>query len=267
MIFAIRNKEKAAKVLNEMKEKETLSGTATFLNLQLDDLTSVKPCVSEFLALNLPLNCLICNAGIMAPPKYVESKQGMESQFATNIMSHFLLSHLLLPKLKETAATRGEARIVMLGSLAGEACWNVDLEKAVPSAADFYSDIGDYTTTKCIDMIHARSMQRQCTKDKVYVCALHPGIINSGLGKDNPGLTAAFYGSKTLQHCHKDIPQGAATTMYCALSPQIPEEVSKGEWWFYNCKPQKSVGFAGKCDKEFQDKLEAKCWKLVQPYA
>lgn len=267
VIFAIRNKEKAAKVLNELKEKETLTGTATFLNLQLDDLTSVKPCVSEFLKLNLPLNCLICNAGIMAPPKYAESKQGMESQFATNIMSHFLLSHLLLPKLKETAATQGEARIVMLGSLAGECCWNVDLEKAVPSAADFYSDFGDYTTTKCIDMIHARSMQRQCTKDKVYVCALHPGIINSGLGKDNPGLTAAFYSSKTLQHCHKDIPQGAATTMYCALSPQIPEEVSKGEWWFYNCKPQKSIGFAGKCDKDFQDKLEAKCWKLVQPYA
>mmetsp|Transcript_61612 Transcript_61612/g.115207 ORF Transcript_61612/g.115207 Transcript_61612/m.115207 type:complete len:373 (-) Transcript_61612:228-1346(-) len=269
VIFAIRNKEKAAKVLADMKAKEALTGKATFITLQLDDLATVKPCVQEFLALNLPLHCLICNAGIMAPPKFAASKQGLESQFAINNMSHFLLSHLLMPKLKETAKSgdAGDARIVILGSLAGEACWNIDLEKAVPSSADFYSDIGDYTSTKCMDMVHARTLQRECTKDRVYVCAVHPGIINSGLGKDNPGLTAAFYAGVSLRHTHKDVAQGAATTMYCAISPQIPEQVAKGEWWFYNCQPQKSIGFAGKCDVEFQDKLEKKCWEIAKPYA
>ena len=235
VVFAMRNKEKAAKVLAEMQAKETLTGKATFIKIELDDLSTVKPFVKEFLAMNLPLHCLINNAGIMAPPEYRASKQGLESQFAVNNLSHYLLTHLLLPKLKETAKASGEARIIYLGSLAGEACWNVDVEKAVPSGPDFYSDIGDYTSTKCIDMIHAKSLHESCVKDKVYVCAVHPGIINSGLGRDNPGLTAAFYYGSSLAHTHKSIPQGAATTMYCTVSPKIPKQAQEGAWWFYNC--------------------------------
>mmetsp|Transcript_49123 Transcript_49123/g.116987 ORF Transcript_49123/g.116987 Transcript_49123/m.116987 type:complete len:371 (+) Transcript_49123:82-1194(+) len=267
VVFAIRNKEKAAKVLADMQAKETLTGQATFITLQLDDLATIKPCVQEFLALNLPLHCLINNAGIMSPPAFVPSKQGLESQFAINNLSHLLLTHLLMPKLQETAGSAGEARVVYLGSLMGDACWNIDLEKAVPSAPDSYSDVGDYTSTKCLDMVHARSLQRRYTKDKVFVCAVHPGVINSGLGKDNPGMTAAFYAGSTFRHCHKTVPEGASTTMYCALSPKVPEQVISGEWFFYNCKPQQSVGFAAKASAEFQDQLEEKCWALAKQYA
>ncbi|CAE7944595.1 TIC32B, partial [Symbiodinium sp. KB8] len=265
VVFAMRNKEKAAKVVAEMQAKETLTGKATFINIQLDDLSTVKPFVQEFLAMNLPLHCLINNAGIMAPPVYRASKQGLESQFAINNMSHYLLTHLLLPKLKETAQTSGEARVVYLGSLAGEACWNIDLDTSVPSGPEFYSDIGDYTSTKCIDMIHARHLHDKHTKDKIFVCAVHPGIINSGLGKDNPGLTAAFYAGSSLKHTHKSQAEGAATTMYCALSPEVPKKsVTEGAWWYYNCQPQRCIGFASKATPEFQEKLEAKCWDLAK---
>ena len=83
----------------------------------------------------------------------------------------------------------------------------------MPSGPEFYSDIGDYTSTKCIDMIHARHLHDKYTKDKIFVCAVHPGFINSGLGKDNPGLTAALYAGSSLKHTHKSPAEGAAPTM------------------------------------------------------
>jgi NAD(P)-dependent dehydrogenase (short-subunit alcohol dehydrogenase family) len=78
------------------------SGKATILNMELSDLTTVKPFVPSFLDLKLPLHYLICNSNIMAPTEWLPSKKNFELQFATNKLSHFPLPELLLPKLHET---------------------------------------------------------------------------------------------------------------------------------------------------------------------
>ncbi|XP_042384985.1 short-chain dehydrogenase TIC 32 A, chloroplastic-like isoform X2 [Zingiber officinale] len=68
--------------------------------------------------MNLPLNILINNAGVMYCP-FKLSKDGVEMQFATNHLGHFLLTNLLLEKLKTTAEKTGiESRIVNLSSVA-----------------------------------------------------------------------------------------------------------------------------------------------------
>ncbi|CAK9101729.1 unnamed protein product [Durusdinium trenchii] len=159
VIWAVRSPDKAASVLNQLEKKEKLTGKATILKIELSDLSSVKPFVESFLALNLPLHYLICNAGIMSPTEWLPSKQGFELQFATNNLSHFLLTELLMPKLKETAKT-GEVRVVILSSLAG--------------------------------------------------------------------LTSLLYNGMTMAMFRKPVTKGAATTMYCTVSPDVTEHSQKG---------------------------------------
>jgi WW domain-containing oxidoreductase len=113
VVWAVRNVKKAKKCLEDLKVKEgEMSGKVTVLEVDISDLTTVKPFVKSFLALRLPLHMLILNAGIMAPTQWEPSKQGFESMFATNNLGHFLMSELLVPKMEETAKT-AEVRIVV----------------------------------------------------------------------------------------------------------------------------------------------------------
>lgn len=188
VIWAVRSPEKADSVLRKLEEQEgKLEGKATILKIELSDLTSIKPFVESFLALNLPLHYLICNAGIMSPPAWAPSEQGFESMFATNNLSHFLLTELLMPKLKETASA-GEVRVVILSSLAGGSCRNIDPAK-LPCPKEEYDEMAEYSVSKAVDCLHARHIQKHLGKFNIVGCAVHPGIIETGLGAGNVGIT------------------------------------------------------------------------------
>merc|ERR1712039_181739 len=129
VVWAVRSPEKAAAVLKTLEEREgQLSGKATILKVELSDLATVKPFVEAFKALKLPLHYLICNAGIMAPTEWKASAQGYEQMFATNNLSHFLLTELLMPTMKQTAK-KDHVLIVVLSSIAGAACRSIDPAK------------------------------------------------------------------------------------------------------------------------------------------
>ncbi|TXG71005.1 hypothetical protein EZV62_005940 [Acer yangbiense] len=82
------------------------------MELDLSYMAYVRKFVSDFIARGLPLNILINNAGIMAPP-FTLSKDNIELQFATSHIGHFLLTNLLLDTMKRTAKESGrEGRIV-----------------------------------------------------------------------------------------------------------------------------------------------------------
>lgn len=49
---------------------------------------------------------------------YVESRDGFESQFSTNYLGHFMLTHLLLPELKKAGTAKSQARVVNVSSCA-----------------------------------------------------------------------------------------------------------------------------------------------------
>jgi len=243
VIWAVRNPEKAKKALTDLEAKEgkRLTGKVTILKVDISDLTTVKPFVNEFLKLNLPLHYLILNAGIMAPVEWEPSKQGYESMFATNNLGHFLMTELLLPKIEETAKKADEARIVILSSAAASMCNGMDLKKC-PVPKDEYHELGDYCVTKAVDAFHARYLQKKYHGRNIYVTAVHPGIIETGLLAHNPGYGLLFYQSLTFAPFRKGIPAGAATTMYCSVSPDIPKQVKDGYFFYYNCGPQQSIG-------------------------
>ncbi|KAK6140167.1 hypothetical protein DH2020_026165 [Rehmannia glutinosa] len=117
VVIAARNMDAA----NEAKQfilKDNKNARIDVLKLDLASVKSIKAFADSFIALNLPLNILINNAGIMFCP-YQLSEDGIEIQFATNHLGHFYLTNLLLDKMKETAKSTGiEGRIVNLSSIA-----------------------------------------------------------------------------------------------------------------------------------------------------
>mmetsp|Transcript_36502 Transcript_36502/g.119270 ORF Transcript_36502/g.119270 Transcript_36502/m.119270 type:complete len:204 (-) Transcript_36502:346-957(-) len=123
----------------------------------------------------------------MAPPQWEPSKQGYESMFATNNLAHFLVSELLLPKIEETAKTATEARIVILSSAACTMCTSIDLSMC-PVPKEEYHELGTYAVTKAIDAFHARYLQEKYRGANIYACAVHPGVIETGLLAKNEGM-------------------------------------------------------------------------------
>jgi WW domain-containing oxidoreductase len=267
VIWAVRNVKKAQQALDELVAKEgEMTGKATILQVDISDLTTVKPFVTEFFKLKLPLHILILNAGIMAPLQWEPSKQGYESMFATNNLGHFLMSELLLPKLEDTAKQSQDVRIVILSSAAGAMCNNIDLTRC-PSSKEEYDEAGDYMVSKAIDAFHARALQQKYKGMNIYATAVHPGLIETGLGGDNVGITTLYYKSMTFAPLRKNIPQGSATTMYCAVSPDVIKHVNDGKFFYYNCGPQKCTGISapGVADHliEGTEKLQL---EMVKPF-
>lgn len=271
VVFAVRNPEKAEGLLRGLRAKEDLCGPATILRVDLDDLSTVQPFVQKFLALGLPLNYLVNNAGVMTPEVFRGSKQGFETQFATNHLAHFLLTELLMPKLRETRrqgdGDAADVRIITLSSVGSTLCRNFDMDLSLPPASEMYNGTAEYGMSKALNLFHSRELQRRCAEEGILCCAVHPGVIETGLTREGNVDSTMLYDFFLFRLMHKDVPQGTATQMYCTLSAQVPAEIDRGSCFWYNSGPQKAVGLAA---PGVRDDLCGKLWELsealVEPY-
>ena len=114
VILACRDTQKANQAANEIRKK---SGNGNVLVEQLDlaSLESVRNFSAKINRQEERIDILINNAGIMACPKW-KTKDGFEMQFGVNHIGHFLLTNLLLDKIKSS----GPSRIVNVSSRAHE---------------------------------------------------------------------------------------------------------------------------------------------------
>jgi NAD(P)-dependent dehydrogenase (short-subunit alcohol dehydrogenase family) len=113
--MACRDKSRAEIAIEDIKSVTGLD-SYEFMELDLMDLQSVKNFTIKFLSKHQRLDVLVNNAGIMALPKRATTKQGLEAQFGTNHIGHFLLTTLLLDLMKKSK----QARIINVSSLAHE---------------------------------------------------------------------------------------------------------------------------------------------------
>ncbi|CAL2267992.1 unnamed protein product [Prunus armeniaca] len=160
VIIAARNIE-AAKEAKQLILKDNRSARVDVLTLDLCSIKSVGAFVDSFNALGLPLNLLINNAGVMFCPHQL-SEDGIELQFATNHLGHFLLTNLLLEKMKNTARTTGvEGRIVNLSSIAHVHTYKdgIDFDKINDRIS--YNDKRAYGQSKLANILHANELSRR----------------------------------------------------------------------------------------------------------
>ncbi|CAL9172882.1 unnamed protein product [Musa hybrid cultivar] len=222
VVMAVRNLSSGATVKDSIL-KEIPAAEVDAMELDLTSMASVRKFASEFNSLNLPLNILINNAGVMATP-FSLSQDGIELQFATNHVGHFLLTYLLLDNMKNASRTsRIEGRIVNVSSEGHRFAYSEGIRFDKINDQSGYNSIGAYGQSKLANILHANELAKCFKEEKVEIIAnsLHPGSIITNLLRYHSfiDVIARTLGKLVL----KNVQQGAATTCYVALHPQVKE--------------------------------------------
>lgn len=211
---------------------------------ELSEPGSVRKCVSDVIAQGKSLDGLIANAGIMAIPK-LTVKHGLELQFLTNHVGHFLLITELLPLLAP------EGRVVVLSSSAHNMAPSEGIAFDNLDGAQGYSPWKAYGQSKLANLLFAKELAKRLPSKKQTANAVHPGVINTGLQRSMGSFLAG-----TMQVMSplfmKSIPEGAATETFAATHPSVG--ATNGEF-FADCN-------VAKCSKLASDSaLASKLWE------
>ncbi|HEY5681778.1 MAG TPA: SDR family NAD(P)-dependent oxidoreductase [Pseudomonadales bacterium] len=189
--------------------------------LELADLASVRAFAAGYLADHDKLDLLINNAGVMACP-LTRTPAGWEMQFATNHVGHFLLTCLLAPALKAAAPSR----VVNLSS-AGHHMSAVDLDDPFFNDRE-YDKWVSYGQSKTANILFSVGLEKRLAGAGVHAYAVHPGGIMTELGRHltDEDIAAMMERNnisdpEAFQAGFKTVPQGAATSVWAATSPEL----------------------------------------------
>ena len=160
------------------------NASAEVVLLDLASLGSVREFAAEELRRGVPLDLLINNAGVMAPKRRLETRDGFELQFGTNVLGHFALTALLFPALISAAESQPEPpRVVTLASIAHKR-GRLDFDDLQSSTS--YSPMGAYRQSKLANLMFALELDRrlraaEAPAARILSVAAHPGVANTNL--------------------------------------------------------------------------------------
>jgi NAD(P)-dependent dehydrogenase (short-subunit alcohol dehydrogenase family) len=214
VVIGSRDPKKAQMAVAKMKNVEVGQ-------LDLTNPSSIDRFADEFLNSNRDLDLLINNAGIMATP-LMRDGRGYEMQFATNHLGHFQLTARLWEALKKS----GGARVVALSSR-GHSMGEVDFSDPNFNKRP-YDKWKAYGQSKSANSLFAVELDKRGRKDGIRAFAVHPGGILTDLIRHMTEEELNTFGiyrengvTKKLPDRFKTIEQGASTTIWCAVSPQL----------------------------------------------
>ena len=211
VFIACRSRDSGQRAIEEIAG-ETGSRSIELLSLDLGDLDSVRACADAFLATGEPLHVLINNAGVAGGRGMTAS--GFELMFGTNHVGPFLLTRLLLDRLRSSAP----ARIVNVASAAHYNAAGIDWE-AVRRPGRSLTGMREYSVSKLANVLHAQELARHLDGSGVTTYALHPGVIASDIWRRVP------WPVRPLMKRRMDTPErGARTSVYCGTAPELAGE-------------------------------------------
>lgn len=191
--------------------------------MDLMDPASIDAFATDFLETGSPLHLLISNAGIMWVPLRRDAR-GYESQLATNHLGHFQLTAKLWPALKKADG----ARVINVSSF-GHQMAPFNFEDPNFEHRD-YETLQGYGQSKTANNLFTVELDHRGKEFKIRAFAVHPGSVkDTDLGRVAPielfkqmGTHDADGNLKPeVAATLKTVPQGAATTVWCATSPQL----------------------------------------------
>ncbi len=200
------------------KAAEAARGFATEIipvACELSEPASVRACIEHVRGLAITLDGIIANAGIMALPT-LEVKHGLELQFLTNHVGHFILVTGLLDRLAP------DGRVTMLSSAAHMNTPRGGIDFDNLDGAKGYSAWSAYGRSKLANLLFAKALARRFGGSRRVANAVHPGVIATNLGRHMPSWGRAVLGAMEPLFL-KSIPEGAATQTWAAVHPAAGE--------------------------------------------
>ena len=220
--LAVRNVAAGEEVAQKLRA--TLPATAgklEVMELDLGKLASIRAFAEKFLATHAALHLLVNNAGVMAPP-LGKTSDGFETQMGTNHLGHFLLTNLLLERIKASAP----ARIVLLSSEAHRRGSKEGLLATLETDPNYtkrsYSAFGAYGDSKLANILFGKGLAKRLAGTNVLAVSLHPGVIATSLSRHLGPIQylMKWFGGLFL----KSVPQGSATSVFAATAPELTME-------------------------------------------
>lgn len=253
VVMLCRNLDLANAAADDIRQ-ETGGGEVVVYKLDLASLASVRDCAKEVLANEDRIDVLINNAGIMMCPQ-MKTEDGFEMQMGTNHLGHFLLTNLLLDKLKCNVSA---VRIVNVSSKAHES--GVIDPEDLNNENKPYNRLNVYCNSKLANVLFTLELNNRLRGTNITCYSLHPGVIRTELARHVEAWIGIlkypfyFFGS-----CFMKTPeQGAQTTIYCATEPGLEAKSGK---YFSDCEVKRPVD-AG-LDRQMAEKLWLASEKLV----
>jgi NAD(P)-dependent dehydrogenase (short-subunit alcohol dehydrogenase family) len=251
LILSGRSQTKVDEVIEKVKSVHP-HVNCRFLKLDLSSQKSVRAAAQEVLSYpDVPqIDILINNAGVMNIPDRTLSEDGLEMQFATNHIGHFLFTNLILSKLiaSSSGSAKGATRIVNVSSKGvrfspvrfSDLNFTKPVDQlpeserpdlAIMKASFFdidmtgaYHGMIAYGQSKSANVLFSLSLtERLYEQHGILSFGLHPGAILTELSRYNDPATVetALDRYRSMGMVIKTLGQGAATTLVAALDPKL----------------------------------------------
>jgi retinol dehydrogenase 14 len=217
------------------------------VDLFIADLSSqseVRKLAEELLQSLARIHVLINNVGGYFDTRHV-TVDGLERTFALNHLAPFLLTSLLLEKLKQSAS----ARVVTVSSNA-QATGRIDFSDLQGERS--YSGARAYSQSKLANVLFSYELARRLKDTSVTANALHPGVVSTSFGAEDPATVQRIF-IPFLRPFMKSPAQGAATSIHVASAPELEQVTGR---YFANNHPKKSSG------PSYDQATAARLWQL-----
>lgn len=167
--IAGRSREKCEQAMQETK-------SASYFVADLSSQAEVRRLAEEFSSKYDRLDVLVNNAGVFLAEKKM-TQDDIEYTFAVNHLAPFLLTNLLLDKLKASAPSR-----VITTSSSAHSAGHIDFGD-IQFEKKRYSGISAYSQSKLANILFTRELARRLAGTQVTANCFHPGAVRTGLVK------------------------------------------------------------------------------------
>ncbi len=223
IVFVARDQSRAERTLAGLRD----AGPAQDHGYHLADLSSIaemKRVAGLIAAGESRIDVLINNAGAFFSQRQV-TVDGLERTFPINHLPYFVMTNLLLERLKSAPG----ARIVSTASAAHQ---RATIDFGDLQSAKGYRGFGVYGRSKLMNILFTRELARRLAGTGVTANCLHPGFVATRFGDQSGGLMSlVIRGAKRFALTAEE---GAKTIVYLASAPEVKEQSGL---YFYKCTP------------------------------
>ena len=210
----------------------------------LGDLATVKAFAEYVKQKYTQLDVLILNAGVMMTPAGVTT-QNLETQVGINVVGHFLLAQSLLAMTTRQVWLSSKAH-EMAGAKRFDFDWFTGFSLEDEDKVKAYDPMFAYQQSKLGNILLAKEFVQRHAEDatlQVEAVSVHPGVINTNLGRHLPTYIKGVFTVMTWVGImkKKTVEQGASTTVTCAT---MPSDQLKNGGYYEDCRVSKESGCA-----------------------
>ena len=234
VVITARSAAKGDAALADVRSRAR-SGSVELASLDLASFKSIHACGADLLSRLPRIDVLLNNAGIVSTRRQ-ETQDGFELTFGVNHLGHFLLTNLLLDRIRESAP----ARVITVASGA---------HRSVRRGLDFddlqstrrYGAMNAYARSKLANILFSNELARRLSGTGVSSNALHPGFVASNFAREGDAGRLGEITTTLLRPLAITPEKGARTSVYLASSPEVEGVTGR---YFFKCCPTRTTAAA-----------------------